>query len=141
MTPQIYTRAARYLRLGEAYISAARGVLAVPDFEQVRLPFYGLLGHGMELALKSVAARAGWDDERLMWLGHDLDWAWRVTLSDAGFEVPGARAVGGVIRQLSCPHHAQAFRYPALLSWPLPDPRCALAAAEAYLDLVRDRDR
>jgi len=106
MTPQVHNRAARYLRLGEAYISAARDVLAAPDFEQVRLPFYSLLCHGMELALKSVAARKGWDDERLMWLGHDLDWAWRVTLSDAGFEAPGARAVGGVIHQLSRPHHA-----------------------------------
>lgn len=140
MTPHIHNRAARYLRLGEAYISAARGVLVSPDFERARLPFYGLLGHGMELALKSVATRAGWDEERLMWLGHDLNWAWRVTLPHAGFEVPAAPAVGGVIRQLSRPHHAQAFRYPALLSWPLPDPQPALAAAEAYLDLVRDRD-
>lgn len=140
MTPESHTRAARYLKLGEAYIWAARGVVERADFERVRLPFYGLLGHGMELALKSVAARAGWDDERLMWLGHDLDWAWRVTLSDAGLEVPDARSVGSVIRQLSRPHHAQAFRYPALLSWPLPDPRCALAAAEAYLDLARRGD-
>ncbi len=38
MTPPINTRAARYLRLGEAYISAARGVLAAPDFELCGCP-------------------------------------------------------------------------------------------------------
>lgn len=101
----------------------------------MRTPSYGFLGHGLELGLKSVIARGGCDDQRLMWLGHDLAWAWDLAQAQVALvAAAAAEVVDGVICQLSRPHHAPAFRYPTFLSWRLPDPWRAIDAAEAYLD-------
>lgn len=137
MTSSAYLRSARYLDFGASYVEAAKGLLRLPTFERVRTPFYGLLGHGLELGLKGVIARGGCDDEELMWLGHDLAWAWHRAQEQDGVRAGEAERVGAVIGGLSRPHQAQAFRYPAYLSWRLPDPGAAMSAAELYLGGMR----
>lgn len=137
MTSSALTRSVRYLNLGASYVEAAQGLLGLPNFERVRTPFYGLLGHGLELGLKGVIARGGCDDEELMWLGHDLDWAWRLAHEQDSVRTIEADVVGAVIGRLSRPHHAQAFRYPQYLSWRLPDPGAATTAARVYLGGAR----
>lgn len=137
MTSSANIRSARYLVLGTSYVEAAKGLLRLPDFERVRTPFYGLLGHGLELGLKGVIARGGCDDEGLMWLGHDLAWAWHKAQDQDRVSGIEADRVGAVIGRLSRPHHAQAFRYPQYLSWRLPDPGAAMTAANLYLGGAR----
>lgn len=141
MTPSAHRRSVRYLGLGASYVAAARGLLGRPDFERLRTPFYGLLGHGLELGLKGVIARDGTDDEKLMWLGHDLEWAWRLAQGRDRLRTIEAGRVGAVIGRLSRPHHAQAFRYPQYLSWRLPDPGAAIMAADLYFGSVCDELR
>lgn len=137
MTSSAHVRSVRYLDFGTSYVEAARGLLRLPNFERVRTPFYGLLGHGLELGLKGVIARGGCDDERLMWLGHDLAWAWHLAQGQDSVGSTEAERVGAVIGGLSRPHQAQAFRYPAYLSWRLPDPGAAMSAAQLYLGGAR----
>lgn len=137
MNPTVQARSARYLGFGVAYVEADRGLLGLASFEQVRTPFYGLLGHGLELGLKGVIARGGCDDERLIWLGHDLAWAWNLAKAQGVDGENTADVVGEVICRLSRPRYAQAFRYPTLLSWRPPDPWDAVEAAEAYLHRAR----
>jgi len=137
MTSSANIRSVRYLNLGTSYVEAAKGLLGLPHFERVRTPFYGLLGHGLELGLKGVIARGGCDDEGLMWLGHDLAWAWHLAQRQDGVRTIEADRVGAVIGRLSRPHHAQAFRYPQYLSWRLPDPGAAMTAANLYLGGAR----
>lgn len=137
MTSPANIRSARYVDLGASYVEAAKGLLRLPNFERVRTPFYGLLGHGLELGLKGVIARGGCDDDELMWLGHDLAWAWHRAQEQDGVRAVEAERVGAVIGGLSRPHQAQAFRYPVYLSWRLPDPGAAVSAAQHYLGGAR----
>ncbi|PZQ58725.1 MAG: hypothetical protein DI570_17320 [Phenylobacterium zucineum] len=97
MTSSAHIRSVRYLDFGASYVEAAKGLLRLPNFERVRTPFYGLLGHGLELGLKGVIARGGCDDEELMWLGHDLVWAWRRAQEQEGVRAGEAERVGAVI--------------------------------------------
>ncbi len=36
------------------------------------LPYFALVAHGFELAFKAVLIRRGWDEDRLMLIGHDI---------------------------------------------------------------------
>jgi hypothetical protein len=131
-------RSRRYVGLAKTYEQAARAIADAPGFESLHPPFFALLGQAAELALKAVIARGGYDDERLLMLGHDLTRCWdlaqaHITLGDAP-----AEQIGGVIDLLAAPHQAQAFRYPTLLTWPLPLPGEALRAVGALLVMGAD---
>jgi hypothetical protein len=125
MIPESPERAARNLTLGAAYVSAARGVLATPDFAPGPPPVYRRLGHGMELCRKSVVARAGWDDERLMWLGHDLARAWRVAQPEPAPPPPHRSAPWSARSAARTPPGPSAIRRGC--PGPRPDPPCARA--------------
>ena len=100
-------------------------------------PFFALLGQAAELALKAVVARGGCDDERLLILGHDLVRCWQLAQAQADFTKVAA-SIEPLIELLAGPHQAQAFRYPTLLSWPLPEPREALWGVGQLLALPAD---
>jgi hypothetical protein len=126
-------RSRRYLALANAYERAASALASSPEFERLRLPFFAALGQALELALKAAIARGGCDDERLLLLGHDLLWCWDLARADPDIARGPAADIARIVDRLAAPHQAQAFRYPTLLSWPLPDPHDALAAVQALL--------
>ena len=126
-------RSRRYLALANAYGRAASAMADSPEFERLRLPFFAALAQALELALKAAIARGGCDDERLLLLGHDLVRCWDFARADTDIAKGPAEGIARVIDRLAAPHQAQAFRYPTLLSWPLPDPREALCAVHALL--------
>lgn len=126
-------RSRRYRTLANAYERAASAMAVSPEFERLRLPFFAALGQALELALKAVIARGGCDDERLLLLGHDLLRCWELARADPDIAKGPAPAIARIVDRLAAPHQAQAFRYPTLLSWPLPDPEEALGAVQALL--------
>ena len=125
-------RSGRYLALAKTYHQAAAAITDSPDLEDLRSPFFALLGQAAELALKAVVARSGCDDERLLVMGHDLVRCWQLAQAQADFAKEAA-SIAPLIELLAGPHQAQAFRYPTLLSWPLPSPREALWAVGQLL--------
>ena len=130
-------RSGRYLALAKTYHQAAAAMVDSPDFDDLRPAFFGLLGQAAELALKAVVARGGCDDERLLVLGHDLVRCWQLAQAQADCTKVAA-SIEPFIELLAGPHQAQAFRYPTLLSWPLPGPREALWAVGQLLALPVD---
>jgi hypothetical protein len=130
------SRPRRYLDLAEAYAQVARALLAAGDSKAPAEPLYMLLAHGMELALKAIVARGRCNNEGLILLGHDLPLCLRAA-KRAGLELLCESAVEPMIEALAMPHLAQALRYPAYLSWPLPDPHVAVGALEDLLKRVR----
>jgi hypothetical protein len=126
------------MALAGAYAEAARGVLA-QNTNTATLPYFALVAHGFELAFKAVLIRRGWDEERLMLIGHDI-----ARCSDA------AQSMGdefidtdtkAVVETLSSPHAMQGFRYPQPIIDALPDRDLALACLERLLRKVGARER
>jgi hypothetical protein len=134
-------RSVRYLSLAKAYHRAASAIADSPGFESLRLPFFAVLGQAAELALKAAIARGGGDDDRLLLLGHDLVRCWDLARATADPGEICAAEIASVVESIGAPHHAQAFRYPTLLSWPLPDPRKALRAVAALLAINPEEPR
>lgn len=131
-------RSSRYLGLAKTYEQAARAIADAPGFESVHQPFFALLGQAAELALKAVIARGGYNDERLLMLGHDLARCWELAQAHINLDDAPAEQIGAVIDLLAAPHQAQAFRYPTLLTWPIPPPREALRAVGALVAMGSD---
>ena len=83
--------------------------------------------------VKAVIAGGAVDDERLIIIGHDLPLCLRLA-SDGGLDLePSGAEIETVLEALAMPHLAQTLRYPAYLSWPLPDPQNALDALDLLL--------
>jgi hypothetical protein len=131
-------RSSRYLALARTYERAARSIADTQVAESLDLPFFALLGQAVELALKAVIARSGCDDERLLMLGHDLARCWELAQAQIDLGDAPAEQIGGVVDLLAPPHQSQAFRYPTLLTWPLPPPGEALLAVGALLVMGAD---
>jgi hypothetical protein len=132
------SRARRHLDFALTYTEVARALVATGTTGQHVEPLYMLMAHAMELALKAVVARRRCDNERLILLGHDL----RLCLDAAtreGLELAPDDPILDVIDALAMPHLAQALRYPAYMSWPLPNPQTVLDALDDLLPRVRDR--
>lgn len=129
------SRSRRFLEQARAYADAAAalGLGGVPP--AVLAPYFMLIAHSAELALKAVIAEGHVDDEQLIRLGHDLPLCLRCAI-DGGLDVDAGGAIAGVIGELAMPHLAQALRYPAYLAWPLPEPDGALDALTALLSRV-----
>jgi hypothetical protein len=123
----------RYLDRARAYGRAASALASVGIAAEVRPPFFMLIAHAMELGLKAVIAGGAVDDERLIIIGHDLPLCLRLA-GDRGLDLdPASTEIEAVLEALAMPHLAQSLRYPAYLSWPLPDPYDALDALEGLL--------
>lgn len=121
-------RSVRYLALAKDYEHAAR-ILYDNACPAGAPAFFHVVSHGIELTLKAVIAAGPDSDESLIALGHDLSFC--LTLAhDRGLTLPvqASNVVEATIVALSPAHHAQAFRYPALFSLPLPSQDSALLA-------------
>lgn len=136
-------RADRHVALARAYAEAARRVLATEIAGDDRLPYFALVAHGLELVLKAILARAGWDAERLMMIGHDLDRCHVAALRSCP-SLATVAGVASVIDALAYPHALQSFRYPQAEPRNLPDPTSALECLHLVLDIadrhLRDGD-
>jgi hypothetical protein len=131
-------RGRRYLDRARAYARAAAALAEVGMVEDVRPPFFMLIAHAMELGLKAVIAGGAVDDERLIVIGHDLPLCLRLA-GHRGLDLePTGAEIEAVLSALAMPHLAQTLRYPAHLSWPLPDPQNALNALDGLLARVAD---
>lgn len=131
-------RAAQHMALASAYAEAARGVLA-QQANTTTLPYFALVAHGFELAFKAVLIRSGWDEERLMLIGHDISRCRDAAQSRSdGLIETNTEAV---VESLSSPHAMQGFRYPQPIVDALPDRELALACLERLLREVGSRDR
>jgi hypothetical protein len=97
------------------------------------------VAHGFELAFKAVLIRSGWDEERLMLIGHDISRCRDAAQSRSdGLIETNTEAV---VESLSSPHAMQGFRYPQPIVDALPDRELALACLERLLREVGLRDR
>lgn len=136
VTTWMNRRGRRYLDRARAYGRAAGALASVGMVEDARPPFFMLIAHAMELGLKAVIAGGAVDDERLIIIGHDLPLCLRLA-SDGGLDLePSGAEIEAVLEALAMPHLAQTLRYPAYLSWPLPDPQTALDALDGLLSRV-----
>lgn len=131
-------RSRRYLDRAQSYGRAATTLALLGIPEEVHQPFFMLVSHAVELALKAVIAGGDADDERLIILGHDLTLCLRVAGEHGLRLYPRDGEVEAVVEALAMPHLAQVLRYPAHLAWPLPDPEQALHALERLLSRVED---
>jgi len=120
-------RAHRHINLALGYAEAARRVLAVELIGAERLAYFSLVAHGLELAMKAMLASIGYDEERLMLIGHDLRWCRQAVMSKQP-AVPGISDPQfiDIVDHLAAPHALQCFRYPQPLREPLPDPSVTL---------------
>ena len=126
-------RGRRFLIQAQAYADAADALAAGGIGPAVRPPYFMLIAHSAELALKAVIAAGGSDDDHLILLGHDLPLCLRLAIG-GGLQVdPAGGPIAEVIAELAMPHLAQTLRYPAYLAWPLPDPETALDALNDLL--------
>lgn len=140
MTPSSWMtrRGRRYLDRARAYGRAAAALASAGIVEDAHPPFFMLIAHAMELGLKAVIAAGAVDDDRLIIVGHDLPLCLRLA-GDRGLALePAGGQIEAVLDALAMPHLAQTLRYPAHLSWPLPEPQSALDALEGLLARVAD---
>ena len=89
------------------------------------LPYFALVAHGFELAFKAVLIRRGWDEDRLMLIGHDISRC-RDAVQSMGDELIDTD-MATVVDALSSPH---ARRYPQPVVENLPDRAFALTCLE-----------
>lgn len=127
------TRSTRYLRLADEYGRAATHLFDRGGAAQSPNAFFHLVGHSIELALKSVIAAGPCSDEDLISLGHDLSFCLHVA-NATGLVFDNAVEHEAVVRLLGGGHHAQGFRYPTLLQWAPPHPEVALKTLWALID-------
>ncbi|WP_157384453.1 hypothetical protein [Nitratireductor soli] len=127
----------QYLSLAKAYGEAAgRLRRCTAPLEAVRLPFFHLFAHAIELSLKAALSFQGKDEEYLMLMGHGLERCCRRAV-DGGLRPLDNRDFLPLIDMLDQPHALQAFRYPQPLLQPLPDvdeSLCILADLLSVID-------
>jgi len=126
-------RSTRYLRLAGEYGRAATHLFDRGGAGQSPNAFFHLVGHSIELALKSVIAAGPCSDEELISLGHDLSFCFLIAKAE-GLVFDTAAESEAIFRSLGHGHHAQGFRYPTLLRWEPPDPEAALRTLWAIVD-------
>lgn len=127
----------QYLAYAEAYTDAAtRLVDRMDDTEAVRIPFFHLVAHAMELMLKAALSRQGHDEERLMMMGHWLERC-HVRAIEGGAAGLENEEFATFVEALDRPHAMQAFRYPQWFRGPMPEPAQAVRLLIRQLDIVK----
>lgn len=128
----------QYLAYAEAYTEAARLLVeGVEHIDVVRIPFFYLVGHAMELMLKAVLSRQGRDEERLMMMGHGIKRCYTHAIRGGADRLEDEDLVA-FVEALDQPHAMQAFRYPQWFDWPMLEPAQAMRLLSRQLDIVRD---
>ncbi|WP_165185091.1 hypothetical protein [Caulobacter soli] len=122
----------RYGAMAQSYTEAARRLIHAPgDFGEIRAPGLHLIAHAFELSLKAVLAHGGWDAERLIMGGHNLDSCYHRAVA---MGLPERSEMAELIEELHGPHYAQSFRYPSgIYRPPELDPRSTLALLEQHM--------
>ncbi|GFE77368.1 MULTISPECIES: hypothetical protein [Sphingomonadaceae] len=125
----------RYLRMALEYGRATRALL---DGNQCEAPFWQSMGHALELSLKSLLKKHGFDEMDLMhFISHDLYGAERSYLRQCPDSQLISADASRLIRHLSDYHARLDFRYPCLFpAASLPDPADAERALAAHLTAV-----
>lgn len=127
----------QYLVYAEAYTEAARLLAeSAATMEAVRIPFFHLVGHAMELMLKAAISRQGYDEEWLMRMRHGLERSYAKAIS-AGADDLEDEDLAAFVEELYQPHAMQAFRYPQWFQSPIPEPARAVRLLNRQLDVVR----
>jgi hypothetical protein len=126
------------MALASAYAEAARCVL-VQNAGGTALPYFALVAHGFELAFKAVLIRRGWDEDRLMLIGHDISRC-RDAVQSMGDELIDTD-MATVVDALASPYAMQCFRYPQPVAENLPDRAFALTCLEKLLNEIGIEER
>ncbi|MFG1277170.1 hypothetical protein [Xanthobacter autotrophicus] len=126
----------QYLDLARAYGEAAQRLgegnasIGTPC-----IPFFHLVAHATELALKAVMSFQGSDEQDLMWTGHALEGCRRDAVR-GGLDAFDSHGVRSFIDSLDQPHSMQSLRYPQRLHLPLPNVGDSLRALSEILDII-----
>lgn len=121
-----------YLDRARSYGRAAAALASNGVRPDVHAPYFMLVAHAAELALKAALPRRVHDDEQLIVVGHDLRLCLRLAIAN-GLDLDAQDEIETIVGALAMPHLAQALRYPAYLAWPLPEANQALHALETLL--------
>lgn len=131
-----HRRDRQYLAMGERYAEAATRLSRCGNIGGVREPFLMLVAHALELSLKAVLSHQGHDEERLMAIGHSLERCHRQAVK-GGFHPKDRTGLAILVEALDQPHAFQAFRYPQILGWTLPDAARVVAPMVDHLEAVK----
>lgn len=127
----------QYLSYAQAYTDAAKLLVdRADDMDAVRIPFFHLVGHAMELMLKAILSHQGRDEERLMMMGHGLERCYAQAIR-GGADRLEDEDLAAFVEALDRPHAMQALRYPQWFHWSMPEPAHALRLLSRQLDIVR----
>lgn len=126
----------QYLTFAKAYGEAARRLgEGNGSIETISIPFFHLVAHAAELALKAVMSLQGSDEQDLMWTGHALEGCRRDTVR-GGLCALNNEGVRSFIDSLDRPHSMQSLRYPQRLHLALPNTGASLRALSELLDII-----
>lgn len=126
----------QYLDFAKTYGEAARRLGEENgSIETICIPFFHLVAHAAELALKAVMSFHGDHEENLMWMGHALEGC-RRNAARGGLHALDNEDVQIFIDSLDRPHCMQSLRYPQRLHLSLPDAGASLRALSELLDIV-----
>lgn len=127
MTYDRQERAEAYASLASEYLRAAQTLASNDRACAGSRPFWALLAHALELAIKARLRAAGLSEERLLAINHGLATCMRLSSLDQDGEV------AELVARLDAPHAMQAFRYPQRLVAPEIDPNRSLAIVSGVL--------
>lgn len=131
------SRDQQYLAYAEAYTEAAKRLADhADDMDAVRISFYHLVAHALELMLKAALSYQGRDEERLMMMGHSLERCY-IHAIGGGADCLNHEDFAAFVDTLDEPHAMQALRYPQLFHWSMPEPAEAVCLLKRQLDIVR----
>lgn len=126
----------QYLALAKAYGETAQRLgEGNASIETICIPFFHLVAHAAELALKAVMSFQGSDEQDLMWTGHALEGC-RCYGVRGGLEALDSDCMRSFIDSLDRPHSMQLLRYPQRLHLSLPDTGESLRALSELLDTI-----
>lgn len=127
----------RYLQMALQHGRAARVLL---DGNQIEAPFWHCVGHALELSLKALLERQGYDEMDLMHLvNHHLHRAEQYYRAGSPDSKLISNEASQLVRELSCYHARLDFRYPCLFPVvSLPDPAGAERVLDVHLTTLAD---
>ncbi|MCC4254684.1 MAG: hypothetical protein VYA35_04225 [Pseudomonadota bacterium] len=133
-------RAVHYLAFANDYADAAGRILLINRADAAQMGYFALVAHGLELALKAILIADGWDEERLMLMGHSLHRCCRA-IDRGSLDLAAAISASdhATIDALDCPHAMQCFRYPGLPPQDLPAPAAAHGCLRRVLAVAAQR--
>ena len=126
----------QYLAFAKAYGETARRLGGGDaSIETICIPFFHLVAHAAELALKAAMSFQGNDEQNLMWTGHALEDCRRNAVL-GGLHALDSEALCSFIDSLDRPHSMQSLRYPQYFHLTFPDATDALSTLSELLGVI-----